>query len=167
MDAEDQPIGGGPFSEVAHIPDAHARAVCSVRWSPDGAAIASASADGTAKLWSPAGAPLCTLEGHSQGVNDAAWSPDGAILASCSDDATIRIWDVATVRALQASAPCEPAPSRSLTPTPTPPHPRAHPAPPAARPAGHGRLQAPPRPRQLCGVPRLLPAHQPAGLGLL
>ncbi|KAK3309561.1 WD40-repeat-containing domain protein [Chaetomium strumarium] len=75
----------------------HARAVSQVRISPDGRWIASASADGTAKIWDAAtGAHLNTLVGHMAGVSCLAWSPDSNTLATGSDDKAIRLWDRVT-----------------------------------------------------------------------
>lgn len=62
--------------------------------SPDGRWIASASADGTAKIWDAAtGAHRDTLVGHMAGVSCVAWSPDSGTLATGSDDKAIRLWD--------------------------------------------------------------------------
>ena len=116
------PGGDNLFTCDRVIPNAHSRAICALRFSPDGSAVASCSADKSVKLWvdgAPAGAPACTLEGHALGVNDVAWSPDGAFLASCSDDATIRVWDAATVRGAacdsrwRAARPAHPRPTPS------------------------------------------------------
>ena len=60
----------------------------------DLARLASASADGTIKIWDPAtGAELCTLADHGGQVNCIHWSPDGLKLLSASRDNTVRIWD--------------------------------------------------------------------------
>jgi COMPASS component SWD3 len=68
-----------------------------VRISPDGRWIASASADGTAKIWDAAtGAHLETLVGHMAGVSCLAWAPDSNTLATGSDDKAIRLWDRVT-----------------------------------------------------------------------
>ncbi|KAL2165503.1 hypothetical protein VTH06DRAFT_803 [Thermothelomyces fergusii] len=75
----------------------HSRAVAQVRISPDGRWIASASADGTAKIWDAStGAHLETLVGHMAGVSCLAWAPDSNTLATGSDDKSIRLWDRVT-----------------------------------------------------------------------
>lgn len=73
----------------------HKKPISSVKLSPDGKWIASASADCTIKIWdSSTGRLEHTLQGHLAGINTIAWSPDSKILASGSDDKTIRLWDV-------------------------------------------------------------------------
>ena len=70
----------------------HSKIVWDVSFSPDGKTIASASADGTIKLWNSTGENLKTLEGHSNYVNSVSFSPDGKTLASGSSDGTIKLW---------------------------------------------------------------------------
>lgn len=81
--------------------DLHTDAVRNVAWSPDGRLIATASRDGTARVWS-AQSRQCThaLAGHGDMVEMVAWSPDSTKVVTASRDRTARVWDVATGRTL-------------------------------------------------------------------
>ena len=72
----------------------HLGKVVRLAMSPDGTRVASASWDGTARIWWLRGdrAPI-EIKGHSSGVNDVAFSPDGTRLYTASSDGTIRVWD--------------------------------------------------------------------------
>lgn len=73
----------------------HEGTITDLVFSPDGSLLATASLDGTIRIWDAAdGSPIRTLRGHSGGVNSIAFSPDGEQLASGSDDRTARIWSV-------------------------------------------------------------------------
>ncbi len=77
----------------------HSQNVRGVRFSPDGRWLATASFDGTIKIW-PA-EPLSdylSLAGHDQPVCALAESPDGKRLATGSLDRRAKIWDLDTGR---------------------------------------------------------------------
>jgi WD40 repeat protein len=72
----------------------HVRPVFSVSYSPDGRRLASASWDGTIKVWDvQSGVETATLRGHTQWVTAVCFSPDGKRLASASYDQTVKLWD--------------------------------------------------------------------------
>jgi WD40 repeat protein len=72
----------------------HSDTVTGVSFSPNGETLASASLDGTVKLWNLQGEELQTLEGHSKGVTGVSFSPDGETLASASADSTVILWNL-------------------------------------------------------------------------
>ncbi|MCX4744565.1 helix-turn-helix domain-containing protein [Kitasatospora sp. NBC_01287] len=73
----------------------HTGPVNAVAFSPDSTRLATASSDGTLKLWQPADRRLdTTLTGHGGPVRAVAFSPDGRTLASGSSDGTARLWDL-------------------------------------------------------------------------
>ena len=57
--------------------------------------LASASAEGVIKLWSPStGACLATLNPAAGGVARAAFTPDGRWLLSAHENGTLGLWDL-------------------------------------------------------------------------
>ena len=73
--------------------EGHTSWVNSVSFSPDGEMIASASDDGTVRLWNRAGNLLQTLVDHDSSVNSVSFSPDGKTIASAGDDNNIKLWN--------------------------------------------------------------------------
>ncbi|MBU7586826.1 MAG: AAA-like domain-containing protein [Nostoc sp. TH1S01] len=76
--------------------EGHEDDVSDVSFSPDGKTIATASRDGTAKLWSIDGKLLhnLKLKGHSGNVRSVAFSYDSKMIATASDDKTVKLWDI-------------------------------------------------------------------------
>jgi WD40 repeat protein len=94
--------GGNPGGSVdiwdsatgAHIATlAGSTGVVDLAFSSDGSRLATASHDGTVRIWDPSsGEQLLILHGHDATVSSVAFSPDGSRLASVGVDGTVRIW---------------------------------------------------------------------------
>jgi WD40 repeat protein len=82
----------------------HKNSVVAARFSPDGKTVATASSDGSARLWSTAtGRSLHRLPAKPTGafdaaITDVAFSPDGSMVATASTDGRARLFDVASGR---------------------------------------------------------------------
>ncbi|MGF1601539.1 MAG: AAA-like domain-containing protein [Thermosynechococcaceae cyanobacterium] len=72
--------------------EGHEASITSIRFSPSGTSLATASRDGTAKLWTIKGKPLATLKGHQGDVHSVDFSPDGQRIVTASKDGTARLW---------------------------------------------------------------------------
>jgi WD40 repeat protein len=79
----------------------HARRVERTAFSPDNARAATASADGTVKLWDPTTQKEgATLSEGTRGVTALAFNGDGKILAAAGQDHGVRLWDTTDGRLL-------------------------------------------------------------------
>lgn len=78
---------------VQYEANAHTNSVTAVAWSPDGAHLASISADLSLRVWEPDTGILAGLfELDEVGVS-LAWSPDSTLLASGTWDNNALVWD--------------------------------------------------------------------------
>jgi WD40 repeat protein len=114
MDGYDRPlIGFDPSRAVVTLRRAaasssnpltlngHSDAVVAIAYAPDSSTLATASNDGTARIWNAAtDAPIAVLKGHSAGLTAIAYSPDGGQIATASEDHTARLWNAATGAAI-------------------------------------------------------------------
>jgi WD40 repeat protein len=82
--------GAPPLHLVGHI-----GAVDDVEFSADGALVASAGADGTARLWATSDGTLVRTIAVGAVVRSVALSPDGTQVATGSDDHEARVWAAA------------------------------------------------------------------------
>ena len=89
------------------LPSLHSDTVFSVRFSPDGTKLASASADKFLKVTSIAdGKLLRSFEGHTHHVMAVDWKSDGKQLVTGGADNVLKVWDFDSgeqLRTLQAA----------------------------------------------------------------
>ncbi|GJD19418.1 WD-40 repeat [Rivularia sp. IAM M-261] len=72
----------------------HDSIVLGVAISPNDKLLATASGDGSIKLWTLQGQLLATLKGHQGAARKVSFSPDSKLLASGSADGTVGLWNV-------------------------------------------------------------------------
>jgi WD40 repeat protein len=74
--------------------EGHTNKVFAAVFSPDGATLATGSADQTIRLWDVASMQAgVILHGHTDAVSSLSWSSDGQLLASASYDKTVKLWN--------------------------------------------------------------------------
>jgi WD40 repeat protein len=73
--------------------EGHQEAINGISMSGNGQRIATASRDGTAKVWNRQGKAIATLIGHQGDVYSVSFSPDSQWLATASKDGTAKVWD--------------------------------------------------------------------------
>ena len=92
----------------------HSNHIVGIAFSPDGGLIATASLDGSARIWGGGVtfARTASLLGHSGQVLDVAFTPDGRSVVTASDDGSARVWRPESTRsrhwsvAMRAPAAC-------------------------------------------------------------
>ncbi len=102
LESVDRKPGDVLISDIAtgktiHHLRGHTDSVTRSAFSSKGNRIASASYDGTAKVWDArTGQAALTLRGHTHYVNSVAFSPDNRWIATASEDQSVKLWDAKT-----------------------------------------------------------------------
>lgn len=91
-----QAVEAPPLADFVHGPtvEGHEDTVSALAAHPTRPLVASASDDGTWRMWNiPSGELIMTGAGHGDWVADVAFHPHGTHLASSSGDGRIMVWD--------------------------------------------------------------------------
>ena len=81
------------WGEQALVLRGHEGPVQSARFDPTGTYVASASWDGSVRIWSArSGEQLAALAGHGDWVWSVDWASSGRLLLSAGEDGTARVW---------------------------------------------------------------------------
>jgi hypothetical protein len=89
-------ISGNENKEQLAVVDPDKGSCVDVAFSPDGARLATGSADGSARVWDAASGKQLLEVRHGSQVAAVVFSPDGARLATGSADDSARVWDAAS-----------------------------------------------------------------------
>ncbi|MGE5655486.1 MAG: eIF2A-related protein [Actinomycetota bacterium] len=80
-------------NKIKHPLQAHKSPIFKLIFSPDGKSFATASDDGTVKIWNEGGKLQHILKEHTSGVEYVSFSRDGNRIATASQDSTVKLWD--------------------------------------------------------------------------
>jgi WD40 repeat protein len=73
----------------------HNKEINQVVFSPDGKWLATASVDGTSKIYDVnTGSLILTISGHSDNVEGIAFFSDSKHIVTASQDGTIKFWEI-------------------------------------------------------------------------
>ncbi len=98
-----KPQEAAPIARLGDGAAGHRGEIRSLVFSPSGDRLASASEDGTVRVWDVvSGTELFRLEGSQAGMTSVAFSADGRRVAGAGEDRTARLWDASTGRELRA-----------------------------------------------------------------
>jgi WD40 repeat protein len=98
---EDTPLPKGALARYGSLAWRHSSWVHGLSFSRNGRFLASASADGTACVWSPAtGKVVSRFTGHRGPVQCVAFFPDGMTVATGGDDSSLHFWRATTGKQL-------------------------------------------------------------------
>jgi len=100
-------LGARALFDANHVVlEGHVDSILDAQWSIDGRLIATASKDGTCRLWdTTAGQQLHVLEGRGPVVRACRFLADGNTIVTTGDDGFIRLWQIGTGKCSRAWGP--------------------------------------------------------------